>query len=111
MQSFYSRLYSGVYANNDDKNFNTVRLALGGLTDVACDESQTMILQSDVQNGKGVSLTIYSKADEVYIDGSKLEKDGKPLYLRAYACRRGKFRNGKDRQGRYGKSVSLFASV
>lgn len=86
LQSFYSRLYSGVYANNDDKNFNTVRLALGGLTDVACDESQTMILQSDVQRGKGVSLTIYSKADEVYIDGNKLEKDGNRfIYARTLA--------------------------
>ena len=76
LQAYYERLYSSVYANNDDKNFDVVRRSLGGLTDVACDESQTMILQQNVQNGKGISLKVYSKADEIYIDGNQLEKDG-----------------------------------
>ena len=76
------------YAVSGDplKNLSDTLQSFYGLTDVACDESQTMILQSDVQNGKGVSLTIYSKADEVYIDGNKLEKDGNRfIYARTLA--------------------------
>lgn len=71
---YYEMLYNDAYAYNYDENFERVRRALGGLTEAANNPSQTMILQQKIDGGESAALKIYSKADQVWVNGKELTK-------------------------------------
>jgi hypothetical protein len=73
---YYEMLYNDTYAYNDDWNFERVRRAIGGLTEAACNASETMILQQKLEGGASAALKIYSKADKVWVNGNALTKAG-----------------------------------
>lgn len=72
--SYYEKIYAGVMPYYESRDFENVRRALGGLTEAAAGASKTMIMQSQINGGKATSLKIYSQADEVFVNGKKLEK-------------------------------------
>ena len=77
MSNYYESLYNKNLYTLDGAQFEKVRRAIGGLTEAAYDNSQTMIMQTQTGAGEKCLLKIYSQADEVYVNGHKLTKDGK----------------------------------
>ena len=73
---YYEMLYNGLIYNTSSSNFERVRRSIGGLTEAATDESQTMIMQTSSNNGENAMLRIYSQAQELWINGKKLSKTG-----------------------------------
>ena len=73
---YYEKLYNGLIYYHDDADFERVRRSLGGLINAAYDGSETIITQSLSSNGGVAKLKIYSKAEEMSINGVKLTKDG-----------------------------------
>ena len=74
LSSYYEQLYAGVMPYNESKVFDSVRRSVGGLTEAATSQTKTLVLQDLINNGNSVSLKIYSRADEVCVNGKKLEK-------------------------------------
>lgn len=71
---YYEMLYNGLVYNTSSANFERVRRSIGGLTEAATDASKTMITQTLSNGGANAMLRIYSQADEVWVNGRKLDK-------------------------------------
>lgn len=76
LSTYYEMMYNKNLYTFDGSVFERVRHSIGGLTDAAYDASKTMIMQSLKSEGANAFLSIYSLADEVYVNGKKLTKTG-----------------------------------
>ena len=74
LTTYYEQIYAGVMPYNESKVFESVRRAIGGLTEAAEGRTKTLVMQNLTNGGKSTSLRIYSLADEIYVNGVMLEK-------------------------------------
>ena len=71
LKNYYAKLSNNFYYYQDDKTFDITRKAIAGLTEAACDPSKTIIYNEVLPSGTLGKISIYSEADEIFVNGKK----------------------------------------
>lgn len=72
LETYYGKLFNNAIANNDEANFDEIRKAIGNMTEAACGDTKTLVMQTLTGNDTTANLSVYSLADEVYVNGVRL---------------------------------------